>query len=103
MKVYCVGSEEVVKGLALIGIEGTATTDAQEAERAVEAVLNQPEVGLLVISERLAMPLKEKLTGWAFAHRQPLILEIPDEQGPVSKHSAVLSLVMEAVGLEQSS
>lgn len=103
MKVHCIGSEEVVKGLALIGIEGTATADIGEAERAVDSVLKDEDVGLLVISERLAMPLKEKLTGWAFAHRQPLILEIPDEQGPVSKHSAVLSLVMEAVGLEQSS
>jgi V/A-type H+-transporting ATPase subunit F len=103
MKVYCVGSEEVVKGLALIGIEGKATADIGEAGQAVDAALARPDLGLLIVSERLAAPLKEKLTGWAFSHRQPLILEIPDEQGPVSKHSAVLSLVMEAVGLEQSS
>lgn len=102
MKAYCIGSEQVVKGFALIGVEGVALSDAGAVEAAVDAALREPDIGLLLITDRLAVPVREKLTNLTFTRRHPLILEIPDEQGPLAERSTVLSLVMEAVGLEQT-
>jgi len=102
MKAYCIGSEQVVKGFALIGVEGVAPADEAAVGAAVEAALNTPDVGLLLVTDRLAAVVHEKLTDWSFSHRQPLILEIPDERGALEGRSRVLSLVMESVGLEQT-
>ena len=102
MKAYCIGSEQVVKGFALIGVEGVAPTDEAGVVASVDAALAMSDVGLLLVTDRLAANMHEKLTNWSFEHRQPLILEIPDENGPLEGRSRVLSLVMESVGLEQT-
>lgn len=102
MKAYCIGSDQIVTGFALIGVEGVAPADEAGVSAAVDVALSRPDVGLLVITDRLAAAVQEKLASWSFEHRQPLILEIPDERGALEGRSRVLSLVMESVGLEQT-
>ena len=66
---------------------------------AVRNALDQPDVGLLLVTERLASEVEDELTGLALTSKRPLVLEIPDEAGPMPARTTVLSLVKEALGL----
>jgi len=102
MKVYCIGTEGVVRGFALIGIEGAVPADPQAVETMLADVLRREDVGLVLVTERLAAAADQQITAWSLTRRQPLVLEIPDEAGPVPDRRTVLSLVKEALGLGQT-
>ena len=99
MKVYCIGSEDVVRGFALIGVEGTAPADANTVAAALEGALRREDLGLVLITERLAVNVEERIAAWSLARKTPLVLEIPDEAGKLPGRATTLALVREALGL----
>ena len=98
MNVFCIGTESVVRGFALIGIEGVSPA-GDDVAPVVRSALERPDTGLLLITEGLAAAVGDELTEWALTRKQPLVLEIPDETGPMAERTTVLSLVKEALGL----
>ena len=101
MKIYCIGSEAAVRGFALVGVEGV-TPEEDALRDTLQDVLLRPDVGVVLITERLAAALGDEIPSWSLTHRHPLILEIPDEGGPLAGRTTVLSLVKDALGLGQT-
>ena len=55
MKIAAIGEEDTIIGLRLAGIgDAFIASDVSEVKAAIEKVLQNPDIGLLIITERLA-------------------------------------------------
>ncbi len=100
MRYHVIGDEFAVLGFALAGVTGTPVVSAEEAERAFDRVLDDPETGILVITERVADLIRPRVDELIFSDRFPLVLEIPDRTGPLEDKPGIRELVRKAIGIQ---
>ena len=86
MKVVAVGGKAFVTGFVLSGVLGSYASGSSEALGQVERFLNDPEVGLIMISSEIAKPIRADLTSMRAKRAVPLIYEVP---GPGGEHEKV--------------
>jgi vacuolar-type H+-ATPase subunit F/Vma7 len=53
MNIYCLADEDTVRGFRLAGIAGQAVTTPEQAAIAVNQIVTQPEINLLIITEQI--------------------------------------------------
>ena len=102
MKIVVIGDSTTVTGFRLAGIKrGYVAESIESARKALnEAALN-PEVGLIIITERLAQGLRKDISHLTEGKITPLIVEIPDKFGPIEeKVDPIKELIKKAVGVE---
>lgn len=90
MKSVVIGDEFTVAGFGLVGVHGLHVSTGQEAQRALEEALRTPDLGLIIITERLAEEIREQLDRLIAQFPLPLILEVPDRGGPLDKPDTAL-------------
>jgi vacuolar-type H+-ATPase subunit F/Vma7 len=94
-----VGGADVVQGLGLLGIEGITVNDAEEARRALEALLTDPDAALVLVDEAWVEGLRETLETAAQSASGPLVVEIPSATGGGAAE-ALHHRVEQALGLK---
>lgn len=100
MKYYIIGDEDAVLGFGMVGVKGKAVRDAAEAERAFQAALEESEIGIILITERIAELIRPLVDRFIFRESFPLIVEIPDRQGPLAGKMGIREMVNEAIGIK---
>lgn len=86
-------------GLRLAGIEGVVARTREEGLAAINTALEDPTIGILLITEGLAELCSDKLAPLKMAGRTPLIVEIPDRHGARNK-DAIGRYIREAIGVK---
>lgn len=86
-------------GLRLAGIEGVVARGREEGLRAIQTALEDPTIGILLVTESLAELCSDKLAPLKMAGRTPLIVEIPDRHGS-RKKDAIGTYIREAIGVK---
>jgi V/A-type H+-transporting ATPase subunit F len=86
MKVVAVGGKAFVTGFVLSGVSGEYVSSADAALKKVEKLVLDPKVGLIMVSDDVAGPIRDKLTAIRSKKPIPLIYEVP---GPGSKKEKV--------------
>ena len=86
MKVVAVGGKAFVTGFVLAGVSGEYVAQPSEALKRIEALSKDPLVGLIMVSDEVAKPIRDDLTAMRAAKPIPLIYEVP---GPGSKKEKV--------------
>ena len=86
MKVVAVGGKAFVTGFVLSGVSGEYVPDASAALVQIERLSKDPDVGLIMVSDDVAKPIKDRLTQLRTKRAIPLIYEVP---GPGSKKEKV--------------
>ena len=85
-RIVVIGDLDAVFGLGLLGLEGRAVATAAEARSALDAILRDPTVALVLLTEDWAARLQEAEPGAltqealdrsAVAARGPMVVEIP--------------------------
>ena len=99
MKFVVIGDEDTVLGFRLVGIEGIVVKTPEETEKALSEVFGRDNVGVVVIPERLAAGVREAIDSYMFTKSFPLIIEVPDRQGPMEGRMAIRDLIRKAVGI----
>ena len=99
MKYYVIGDEDTVTGFRLAGVDGTVVTSRSEAEESFEEALKDHENGIVIMPERIAELMREKVDRYVFSEQFPLIVEIPDRLGTVEGKLGLRELVNKAVGI----
>ena len=86
-------------GMRLAGIEGVFVSDADEAEREINKCIDDEEIGIVLVTERLAESCKELIDDVKLKKSRPLIVTIPR-----SKRSQVddniMRYVRDAIGIK---
>lgn len=99
MKFFVIGDEETVLGFALAGIDGTAVTNKQETQDALNHAFTIEGIGIIIITERIAQTIQKQVDQHILKKSFPLIIEIPDRHGPIEGKSDIKEMVSKAVGI----
>lgn len=86
MKVVAVGGKAFVTGFVLAGVSGEYAASPSEALKRIQKLVRDPAVGLIMVSDEVAKPIRDELTAVRASKAVPLIYEVP---GPGSKQEKV--------------
>ena len=99
MKMYLISDNvDTVTGLRLAGIDGVVAHTEDEVKKALGYAVNDGEIAILLITEKLAKSFPEFIKEVKLEHYKPLIVEIPDRHG--SGKDFITNYVSEAIGLK---
>ena len=99
MKYFIIGDEDSVLGFGMVGVKGQIVNNAQESEEAFRSVLEDREVGIVVITERIAELIRPLVDQYMFTQVFPLIVEIPDRLGQIAGKRNLRETVNKAIGI----
>ena len=78
MKIVMFGDEDSVNLFHLVGIEGVIHEENDtDFEDKFEFLTNDPEVGIIIISERILIKHRDIIFPFKMQKRLPIIVEIP--------------------------
>ena len=100
MKIFVIADEDTVIGFSLAGVQGMIVTTEEETRNAFDQIIQMDDVGVLLITERVAQMIRQKVDNWIIGRGQPLIVEIPDSQGPLEGRRTPHEFVKSAIGVK---
>jgi V/A-type H+/Na+-transporting ATPase subunit F len=96
---FCIADEDTVRGFRLAGVAGRAVTTAEEAAAALTHATAQPDLGILVLTQKVAAGIRDRIDAFRLERDQPLLVEIPGPEGPLPERKSLRELVHSAVGV----
>lgn len=101
MQIYLISDNvDTHTGMRLAGIEGVVVHEREELRTALDFVLNNQNIGILLITEKLSGEFPDIINDIKLNRRLPLIVEVPDRHGTGRKPDFITSYVNEAIGLK---
>lgn len=91
--------EDTLTGMRLAGIEGEIITDADALNIRLDELLNDGNIGIILINMSLLSLCGECVSSFRKSHTVPLIIEIPDKNSQ-TQSSAISDYVREAIGIK---
>lgn len=77
MKIVTVGSRIFVTSFQLAGVQGVIVDNPHNAFAEIKKLADDPEVGLVLISEDISNPISTDLTKLRATKSKPLIFSLP--------------------------
>jgi V/A-type H+-transporting ATPase subunit F len=99
MHYFVIGDEFTVLGFSLAGVKGQSVASLEEAQSAFSRAMEDPETGIIIITERIADLIRSRVDELLFSEQFPLVLEIPDRLGPIEDRATLRELVQQAIGI----
>ncbi|HPA03483.1 MAG TPA: V-type ATP synthase subunit F [Candidatus Hydrogenedentes bacterium] len=96
---FIIGDGQTVLGFRLVGVEGRVASGRDDALAALNEALDNREIGLIVIPERLAAEIRDEIDARLADAGFPLILEVADAAGPMPGRPGIEDIVRKAVGV----
>lgn len=87
-------------GMRLAGVEGIVVHEKQQLKEALDKVLADKSIGILLLTEKFGREFPEVIDHVKLECKLPLIVEIPDRHGTGRKPDFITSYVNEAIGLK---
>lgn len=87
-------------GMRLAGIEGVVVHEPEEVRKALKNALSDQEIGIILITEKLADMMETEISRIKLSTQTPLIVEIPDRHGTKRPADSITRYVREAIGLK---
>ena len=100
MKTVVIADEDTVLGFSLAGVQGMIVTSEEEIRAAFAKATHLEDVGILLITERVAEVIRETVDRWIIGGGHPLLVEIPDSQGPLPGRRTPHEFVKSAIGVK---
>ena len=86
--------------MRLAGVEGEIAHGRKEAKAAVEKILEEQNLGILLITEKLSIEIPELIDEIKLNRKQPLLVEIPDRHGSGRQENFITNYINEAIGIK---
>ncbi len=100
MRYYLISDNtETQTGMRLAGIDGVVVHEREEVENAIQQVLFDRTIGILLITEKLAKLCPEAIYDLKLNRHTPLVVEIPDRHGTGRSPDSITRYVREAIGI----
>lgn len=92
-------SRDTWVGLRLAGIDGVIVHDRDNALSTMKKVFQNREIGILILTEKIADMISEEVMEYKVKSKVPLIIEIPDRHGSIRKYDAIEKYISDSVGI----
>lgn len=99
MKVRIVGDIITVRGFGFAGIDGVVAETAQDAKAAIRSMLEDPDVGLILVGQSIANLLGGEFDAYRFRRHLPLVMSVKDSTGEEPAED-VMAIVQKSLGLK---
>lgn len=101
MRMYLISDNvDTLTGMRLAGVEGEIAHGRKEAKAAVEKVLEEKKLGILLITEKLSFEIPEIIDDIKLNRKRPLVVEIPDRHGSGRQENFITTYINEAIGIK---
>lgn len=101
MKIYLISdNRDTLVGMRLAGIKGIVVNDKRNIEKAFDALINKKEVGILLLTEKVAEAIRDKVNYVKQKLTYPLIVEIPDRHGSIKDEDYITGYVRDSIGIK---
>lgn len=101
MKMYLISDNiDTLTGMRLAGVDGVVVHEKNEFRDALEKACSNPDIGVLLLTEKFGRDWPELVNDLKMAHRTPLIIDIPDRHGTGRRSDFITGYVNEAIGLK---
>jgi len=101
LKMYLVSDNvDTMTGLRLAGVEGVVVHKEDEVRKVINEILNDPQIGILLITEKLGKLVPDVIDDIKLNYHTPLVVEIPDRHGTGRTKDSITKYVREAIGLK---
>ena len=101
MKMYLISDNiDTLTGMRLAGVEGVVVHEMQEVKEALDKVLADKEIGIVLLTEKFGRDFPDLINRVRLEHNFPLFVEIPDRHGTGRKPAFITAYVNEAIGLK---
>jgi len=100
MKYSIIGDEDAVLGFGIVGVSGKVATDSEQAQRAFEAILEDRQTGIIIITEKVADMIRPLVDRYTIKETFPLVVEIPGREGSKPGRPGIKELVNTAIGVK---
>ena len=87
-------------GMRLAGIEGVVCRTEEAALAAIDQAVADPEIGILLITERLAKQCEDKIAPLKMTLLRPLVVEIPDRDSKGRTSDSITRYIQDAIGVK---
>ncbi|MGK7312648.1 MAG: V-type ATP synthase subunit F [Candidatus Longimicrobiales bacterium M2_2A_002] len=99
MSAYVIGDLNTVEGFRLMGFPGRAVETEAEAREALDDALNRSGTALLLIGERWADALRDRVDAAMGREEGPVVLEVPGPGRAAQERPSLRERVRSAVGI----
>ena len=93
-------SADTLTGLRLAGIEGRIARDRKEAQTAISDAAARGDVGVLLVTERLAALCPDLIGDLKQRGARTIVVEIPDRHGTARAHDSITRYIRESIGVK---
>ena len=101
MKMFLISDNvDTLTGMRLAGVEGEIAHGHEEAKEAVEKILEDKDLGILLITEKLSFEIPELVDDIKLNRKRPLLVEIPDRHGSGRTPNFITNYINEAIGIK---
>lgn len=101
MKIYALSENmDTLLGLRLSGIRGTQVFELPEGEKLLDKLTKDKEIGIILITEKLAEGMRLKVNAIKQKMTFPLIVEIPDRHGSIRGEDYITGYVRDSIGIK---
>ena len=91
---------DTLTGMRLARIEGVVVHEKQEIKQALDEVLSQKDIGIILMTEKLGKEIPEIVDDIKLNRTFPLLLEIPDRHGSGRRPDFITAYINEAIGIK---
>ncbi len=99
MRLLVIGSQDAVWGFSLAGVRGQIVTTAEELNQALDAALENEELGIVLITEGVADLARQRVEEAMIRSTTPLVVEIPGPEGPSPDRPSLSEVIRRTIGV----
>jgi V/A-type H+-transporting ATPase subunit F len=99
LEVFVIADGRSALAFALAGVRGGVVEGKAAARELLAQARADAGVGLILITERLAAEIRQEVDGARRESVRPLILEIPDLEGPLTQKESLLDRLRVLMGI----
>jgi V/A-type H+/Na+-transporting ATPase subunit F len=96
---FVIGDADTVLGFNLAGVEGIVAETPEKISEALRAAFQKEDLGVIVITEQTAEKVRNEVDQYFYKTTFPLIIEIPDREGPAKGRASIRDMIRTAVGI----
>ncbi len=99
MEFFVIGDNDTVIGFSLAGISGRSVDNPQEGLLALKEAVESDKIGIVLITEAVAQEIRSEIEEIIITMNLPLLVEIPNIDGPLEDKVTISDLVKSAIGI----
>lgn len=101
MKAYFISDNvDTFAGLKISGINGIVAHTPDEVLKVLGVLKEKKEIGIIILTEKIAILIPDKVKEMKLSKTGPLIVEIPDRHGTMKGENSIIRYVKESIGLK---